>query len=864
MISSISGFLSLNNLDMTSGANDVIVVRHSNGRLFSTPFNVRFGKVKVLRPSDKVVQVEVNGKPTSAVMKMGSDGEAFWLKPTPWSEHVSGRPESPLATATTYMNGSFGSHGISGSRSSNRNVENLRPTESVSESMNSPIVDAKTENSDAKEPLLEEDREGHLKVNDVARQSGVDITEVQLAEETVVAAEMAMQRIAQMTIEYDDYIRETVLLEKDECILPADMAKLECRPGTLENALSSVDEDSNAPPAILANTLSRSNGVYMETAGKDREESGFVSVEVQPEKKEGGQETPTTRAAKASENTDKEFLTKFKERKALGSQKSLVASDEELDTLDEYLFEDPINPDGYGGEFDCYNTGGTPAILPAVQEAGSEFPNMPVKTPPSDANQCGEFSPSREKLEEAVYFTRTLIPTEADLRKLNLVEGHNQVRYITHSSLRGEVAVDANVYLWDSTDRLVVSDVDGTITKSDLWGHLMPLIGRDWTHPGICSLYSKIDRNGYKFVYLTARSVSQVGMTRNFLWKIEQDGFRLPKGPVLTAPQRFFTALTQEVSKKSHVFKIACLKSVLDTFPAQSKPFYAGFGNRFNDVVSYTATQIPQHKIFIIDPNSVLHVYNVKQTYKNLAHLVDVTFPPIVKRIHHHLHHHHHTPRETSDNSQLMDAFADAEDGSENSIAAVVVTRRTGSPGPASLDGNTSQVLYDDDGSHLTSAAPCDMRPLSEDKVGRAYATASITPLENHADLNIDQEFHSFLYWRMQPADLVADKKETKENENVGKGPKQHGKQKGSKWLTFSLGTSSNHNNSDGLEGKSGKELKARHVVGPSESTGAQHAAPQTVAVAEDDLPKKDGSTQDSSRLPEGNSTQGRSENDKG
>ncbi|EAN93473.1 putative lipin [Trypanosoma cruzi] len=862
MISSISGFLSLNHLDMTSGANDVIVVRHSNGRLFSTPFNVRFGKVKVLRPSDKVVQVEVNGKPTSAVMKMGSDGEAFWLKPTPWSEYVSGRPESPIATATAYMNGGSSSHGNSGSRSPNRNVENLQPTEPVSESMNSPTIDAKTENSVAKEPLLEEDHEGHLKVNAVARQLGVDITEVQLAEETVVAAEMAMQRIAQMTIEYDDYIRETVLLEKDEGILSTDMEKLECRPGALENALLSVDDDTNAPPAILANTFGRSDRVYMETAGKDGDESGSVSVEIHSEKKEGGQETPTARAAKESENTDKEVLTTPKKRRAMGSQKSLAASDEGLDTLDDYLFEDPINPEEYGGEFGGYNTGGTPASVPVVQEAGSEFPNLPLKTSTPDEKQCGEPSLSREKLEEVVYFTRTLIPTEADLRKLNLVEGHNQVRYITHSSLRGEVAVDANVYLWDSTDRLVVSDVDGTITKSDLWGHLMPLIGRDWTHPGICSLYSKIDRNGYKFVYLTARSVSQVSMTRNFLWKIEQDGFRLPKGPVLTAPQRFFTALTQEVSKKSHVFKIACLKSVLDTFPAQSKPFYAGFGNRFNDVVSYTATQIPQHKIFIIDPNSVLHVYNVRQTYKNLAHLVDVTFPPIVKRIHHHHHHRHHTPRETSDNLQSPDAFADTEDGSENSTAAVVGTRRIGSPGPAFLDVSDLQLLCDDDGSHLTSSSPFGMRPLSEGNVGRGHATASTTPLENHADLNIDQEFHSFLYWRVQPADLVAEKKETKENENVSKEPKQHGNRKGSRWLTFSLGTSSNHNNSDGLEGKSEDELNTRHVVGTSESTGAQHSAPQTVAAAEDVVPKTGGTTQDSSRLPEGNSTQERSEND--
>mmetsp|Transcript_36055 Transcript_36055/g.42149 ORF Transcript_36055/g.42149 Transcript_36055/m.42149 type:complete len:459 (+) Transcript_36055:2-1378(+) len=227
------------------------------------------------------------------------------------------------------------------------------------------------------------------------------------------------------------------------------------------------------------------------------------------------------------------------------------------------------------------------------------------------------------------YFKPTLTPMSADLEKLGLKPGHNIVRYITHSSLKGRVVVDSNIFFWPSDTKIVVSDIDGTVTKSDVWGHILPMIGRDWTHAGICSLYSKVAKNGYEFVYLTARSMAQQEQTRNFLWSIEQDGATLPRGPVLTAPDRFFTALTQEVSKKAHEFKISCLKSIHSAFPKHSKPFYAGFGNRIGDVVSYTATQIPKHKIFIIDTNSTLHVCRVKQTYKNLAHLVDVTFPPL-------------------------------------------------------------------------------------------------------------------------------------------------------------------------------------------------------------------------------------------
>lgn len=37
-------------------------------------------------------------------------------------------------------------------------------------------------------------------------------------------------------------------------------------------------------------------------------------------------------------------------------------------------------------------------------------------------------------------------------------------------------------------------------------------------------------------------------------------------------------------------------------FPADSNPFYAGFGNRDTDEVSYLKVGIPMGKIFIINP----------------------------------------------------------------------------------------------------------------------------------------------------------------------------------------------------------------------------------------------------------------------
>lgn len=66
-----------------TGAIDVIVIRRpvDNGgtELVCSPFHVRFGKWQVLRPSDKNVNVFVNGVPIPFDMKIGEAGEAFFV-----------------------------------------------------------------------------------------------------------------------------------------------------------------------------------------------------------------------------------------------------------------------------------------------------------------------------------------------------------------------------------------------------------------------------------------------------------------------------------------------------------------------------------------------------------------------------------------------------------------------------------------------------------------------------------------------------------------------------------------------------------------------------------------------------------------
>nr|QJD26173.1 lipin 1 delta [Bubalus bubalis] len=65
-----------------SGCIDIIVVRQPNGSLQCSPFHVRFGKMGVLRSREKVVDIEINGESVDLHMKLGDNGEAFFVQET--------------------------------------------------------------------------------------------------------------------------------------------------------------------------------------------------------------------------------------------------------------------------------------------------------------------------------------------------------------------------------------------------------------------------------------------------------------------------------------------------------------------------------------------------------------------------------------------------------------------------------------------------------------------------------------------------------------------------------------------------------------------------------------------------------------
>lgn len=111
------------------------------------------------------------------------------------------------------------------------------------------------------------------------------------------------------------------------------------------------------------------------------------------------------------------------------------------------------------------------------------------------------------------------------------------------TAIQGTRVINSNIFLWKSTDRIVVSDVDGTVTKSDLLGHFLPLLGKQWYQRGVSKLYDRISQNGYKILYITMRPVGYYNVTKKQLTSVKIDGTNLPNGPLLLCPLTFLTSM---------------------------------------------------------------------------------------------------------------------------------------------------------------------------------------------------------------------------------------------------------------------------------------------------------------------------------
>ncbi|XP_016095265.1 phosphatidate phosphatase LPIN2-like isoform X1 [Sinocyclocheilus grahami] len=232
-------------------------------------------------------------------------------------------------------------------------------------------------------------------------------------------------------------------------------------------------------------------------------------------------------------------------------------------------------------------------------------------------------------------YRKSLRLSSDQILSLKLKEGPNDVTFSITTQYQGTCRCEGTIYLWNWDDKVIISDIDGTITKSDVFGQILPQFGKDWTHQGIAKLYHSVAENGYKFLYCSARAIGMADMTRGYLQWVNDRGIILPRGPLMLSPSSLFSAFHREViEKKPEVFKIECLTDIKNLFLPNKHPFYAAFGNRPNDVFAYKEVGVPLCRIFTVNPKGELiqeQTKGNKSSYSRLSELVDHVFPLLSK-----------------------------------------------------------------------------------------------------------------------------------------------------------------------------------------------------------------------------------------
>ncbi|XP_061588539.1 phosphatidate phosphatase LPIN2 isoform X2 [Cololabis saira] len=273
--------------------------------------------------------------------------------------------------------------------------------------------------------------------------------------------------------------------------------------------------------------------------------------------------------------------------------------------------------------------------LPLPSKAGDTSSDEEAKE--MSAASCQERLPpvDAQHYPSPLTYRKSLRLSSDQIASLNLKDGPNDVTFSITTQYQGTCRCEGTIYLWNWDDKVVISDIDGTITKSDVFGQILPQLGKDWTHQGIAKLYHSVAENGYKFLYCSARAIGMADMTRGYLQWVNDGGTILPRGPLMLSPSSLFSAFHREViEKKPEIFKIECLTDIKNLFQHNKQPFYAAFGNRANDAFAYKEVGVPLCRIFTVNPKGELiqeQTKGNKSSYGRLSELVEHVFPLLSK-----------------------------------------------------------------------------------------------------------------------------------------------------------------------------------------------------------------------------------------
>ncbi|KAL8629442.1 hypothetical protein Q9189_004833 [Teloschistes chrysophthalmus] len=630
-----------------SGAIDVIVVEQEDGSLACSPFHVRFGKFSLLRPFEKKVEFKVNNVKQHYAMKLGEGGEAFFVFETfdqiPESLQTSpvvspAASPQPLgqdaATSSSLQEPEYLDINMDSTSDRDPNIKMPtlpRPTLAVSQRTRSDSAFPNAHMNQLNKAQVGDDSVTPVPSTLDGRANVVPDTRSKTARSLF---EGQLKRSAS-----DELLSLPQSLDLNIAADPRTIKQLDnAAPFATFTSEGTIRSNSPGPPSTadavdraksLSKKLSMSKIPSRVTEGGDLmlDMTGYKASEdealraegiarrILSEELEGDHDIGSLIGADTHGNvwiySSEEAKDAAREQIRLqGLRPQPIASDTASDPG--LQSDDEASSSASAAQSKHHRT---------RSEASPTQLLTPPQTPPADTPSSGD--PNRN-------YAKTLRLTSEQLKTLNLKPGSNMMSFSVNRAV-----CSAYMYYWTYDVPIVISDIDGTITKSDALGHVLNMLGRDWTHIGVAKLYTDIVANGYNILYLTSRSVGQADTTRTYLNGVSQEGFKLPKGPVIMSPDRTMAALRREIYlRKPEVFKMACLRDILNLFSGKRNPFYAGFGNRLTDALSYRSVNIPSTRIFTINSNAevsldLLTLNKYKNSYVTMRELVDHFFPPV-------------------------------------------------------------------------------------------------------------------------------------------------------------------------------------------------------------------------------------------
>lgn len=206
---------------------------------------------------------------------------------------------------------------------------------------------------------------------------------------------------------------------------------------------------------------------------------------------------------------------------------------------------------------------------------------------------------------------------------MNLVQGvANKACFSVTTKYQGTSVCECEIWFWRYSDKIIISDIDGTITK---WGNLFHFIyyflinifsGRTfWAtfFHGSAADFGRISElpnylivspptttkfciwpHGRSACRSRRRSISSRLCKKNIRCRVVRFCcLRRPFSTPCTGIDFFsffqffesiliFLFFREVIEKKPEIFKTGCLRDIASLYPSTINPFYAGFGNRPN------------------------------------------------------------------------------------------------------------------------------------------------------------------------------------------------------------------------------------------------------------------------------------------